>query len=156
MVRSWIVAIAGLAVALTAVACDTTSETVDREAALHAELVEATVGTEPFAELDDPLDLVVWIHPLGDDPIDLGVQVGVLERLDDYATIRFVDAFEEAVDEDEAGLPVRQNGVVIGLGPLRADSAQVRVERYESEQDGPEAFVASRTDGEWHLVPSEG
>lgn len=143
----------GLILALANAACDPSTETAEREAAAYTGLVEAAVGPEPFADLDDPRELVVWIYPLGDEPIDLDVQVAVLDRLDDFATVRFVDSFVEAIDEEEAGMPVLEDGVAVGLGPLRQDLSQARVERYESEADEPRRFAASHEDDGWHLAP---
>lgn len=143
----------GLSLALASAACDPSTETGEREAAAYTGLVKTVVGPEPFAELDDRRDLVVWIYPLGDDPIDLDVQVEVLERLEDFATVRFVDEFVEAVLEDETGMPVLEDGVAVGLGPLRQDLSQARVERYESEADEPRRFAASHEDDGWRLAP---
>lgn len=146
----------GLSLALASAACDPSTETGEREAAAYTGLVKTVVGPEPFAELDDPRDLVVWIYPLGDDPIDLDVQVEVLERLDDFATVRFVDEFVEAIDEDETAMPVLEGGVVVGLGPLRQDFSRARIERYESDVDEPRRFTASHEDDGWHLAPLAG
>lgn len=143
----------GLILALANAACDPSTETGEREAVAYTGLVKTVVGPEPFDKFDDPRDLVVWIYPLGDQPIDLDVQVEVLDRLEDYATVRFVDAFEEAVAEEKAGVPVLQDGVVVGLGPLPQDLSRAQVERYESEVDEPRRFAASHEDDEWHLAP---
>lgn len=145
----------GLILALTSAACDPSTETGEREAAAYTGLVRAVVGPEPFAELDDRRGVVVWIYPLGDEPIDLDVQVAVLERLDDFATVRFVDEFVEAIDEGETGMPVLEDGVAVGLGPLRQDRSRARVERYESEADEPRRFTASHEGDGWELIPTD-
>lgn len=143
----------GLILALANAACDPSTETGEREAAAYTGLVKTVVGPEPFSGLEDPRQLVVWIYPLGDEPIDLDVQVEVLERLDDFSTVRFVDEFVEVVAEDEAGMPVLEDGVAVGLGPLRQDLSRARVERYESEADEPRRFTATHEDDGWHLAP---
>lgn len=134
----------------TVAGCNGDSETVERDAGIYAAVIDTVVGDAPFADLDDPLAVVVWVYPLADDVIDLEVQVEVLVLLEEYATIRFVDDFEEAVDEDAAGQPVLEAGVAVGLGPVPGEApVSVRAERYAGD-GSPEALRLDvrRSDGD--------
>jgi hypothetical protein len=106
-------------VAVGATACgDGEPGETERAAGIYSAVVRAAVGDEPFVGLADPLRLVVWIYPLEDRSIELAVQVKVLEQLEDFATVRFVDAFDEAVDGNGPDRPVLEDGIAVGLGPV--------------------------------------
>lgn len=123
---------------------------VERSAAVYADIVRDALGDDAFEGVDDPEDLVVQLYPLGDDEtIDLDVQVEVLERLSGFATVRFVDEFEEAVHEDDPGAPVLDDGIALGLGTVDSAGTQVDVVRYRGEDavTGLTYVVGSRDDG---------
>lgn len=140
---------------LTAVGgCGTDAEEaarVERSAAVYADIVRDALGDDAFEGLDDPEDLVVQLYPLGgDQTIALDVQVEVLERLSGFATVRFVDEFEEAVREDEPGVPVLADGIALGLGTIDAAGSQVDAVRYRGEEAVTGlTYVARRGDDEW-------
>lgn len=147
-------------VVVLAVSCGDSNgdASADLEVPVYAELIRRVVGDAPFAEVDDPKDVAVFVHPLEDDPIELDIQVEVLRELDEFATVRFVDSFVEAVEEDEPEVPVLEDGVVVGLGELRPlegsdESFEVRAERYDAS-GGPRGLVfeARRSGQRWVLV----
>ncbi len=85
--------------------------------------------------------LQVYVEPLGDGyVIDLAVQARVVTVLDTVARVRFIDHRAEAIDEDLPGKPVRENGMLVGLGPIvagDADQRTVQARRYLK----PDRFV---------------
>jgi hypothetical protein len=87
---------------------------------------------------DAGTERTVFVEAAGGDHIALGVQADVVGRLEDSVEVRFIDTREEAIDTSEPADPVRDGGVLIGLGPLRdLDRASVRVyaDRYRDLRD---------------------
>ncbi|MGH8986957.1 MAG: hypothetical protein ACRDY6_24260 [Acidimicrobiia bacterium] len=84
----------------------------------------------------DELDRVVFVGPINEDvDISLGVQAAVVEDLDEFATIRFVDDKSEAIDSGETE-PVIDDGILVLLGAVPAgDSPSVRAVRYVDVDD---------------------
>lgn len=71
--------------------------------------------------------LQVFVEPLGDGyVIDLAVQARVVITLETVAHVRFIDHRDEAIDEDKPGKPVRENGMLVGLGPIVTGGATER------------------------------
>jgi hypothetical protein len=75
----------------------------------------------------------VFVDSLGPDEIDLDVQVEIVRHFEPVVDIRFIDARTEALDESEAGAPVRDGGLLLGLGPVPvAEPIDIRGEVYRT------------------------
>lgn len=115
----------------------------EREAAiLEAVVREVGVG-EPPAE-GEPLP-VVYVVGADDVTFDIGVQAGVAQAVTELAELRFADSRTEVVDEADESLPVRDDGVLLAVGPIPAEgrrSADVPVERYLSLEDHVDLVVS--------------
>lgn len=109
---------------------------------------------------DEGKMLTVFLQAHEDNQIDAEVQVGVVNELDDWANVRFIDELEEAVDEGADGGPVRDEGVLIGLGPV-ADGAVTTSLIADQYVSSTETIVFEvdlrRRSGEWSVeTPLEG
>lgn len=147
-----------LAALAVAAGCSTdVSDPSRARAEAYVDVVKAAVGVASFADLDQRSDLVVWIYPLPDaEPIELEVQVEMLELLEEFATVRFVDSFEEAVDDDDGEPAVIEEGVVVGLGAVDEDMpSRIEVERYETEDDEASSTVYVRRQGSWEETDAD-
>jgi hypothetical protein len=148
----------GTAVAVLAAACGDETATegpVARSSAIQAAAIRA-VAEDRLPDVgeagpDGPLFLV------GNDDrtIELEVQVGVIERLDDWATVRFIDSIEEAVVTDDPEEPVRGDGLLLGLGTIPDGDRTVVVP--VTVHDGPGRATAyevtvSRRGGDWVVI----
>lgn len=115
-------------------------------AAIRFVMEEATEGKRP----ERPV-FVVGVE----EGIPLKVQVGVVQRLEEFADVRFVDDRSEAIVEEEPRRPVRQQGMLLILGPIERDGkgrAELRAERYERADDVTVyQVVATQTDGRWQV-----
>ena len=109
----------------------------------------------PDLTVDEPLDVVVYVAPRENVDINIDVQVGVVHALEDWADIRFIDEFEEAIDPAEPRQPVRDGSVLIGLGaiPDGPSSVQVTADRYEfADELTTFEIELRRRGGEWSIV----
>jgi hypothetical protein len=128
---------------------------VERLVDIYSATIEAIAdeaGPLP-AEDDDPM--TIYVTPRDDADISADVQVGVVSALEDWATVRFIDSLDEALDRDVEGHPVRGEGLLIGLGPVSdgTASASLTADRYES-QDMTLVFdvEVARRAGEWSVA----
>lgn len=105
---------------------------------------------------EDSVDPVIFVSPLTDTTtISLDVQLGVVLALENWATIRFIDEFEEAILVNEPDSPVRDNGVLIGLGQIDLGPSEARLvaDRYEQANDLLTFdLLLQRRSGEWSVV----
>jgi hypothetical protein len=129
----------------------------EREANVYAAVIRALAPDGPAdlgAETEE-LERVVYAGSLDEEnAIPLEVQAAVVEVLEDFATIRFVDEKAEAIDEVEEGEPVLEDGVLVLLGAVPAGrSPSVDAERYV-DLDNDEQFHVSleRSNDEWSIV----
>lgn len=102
---------------------------------IYAAAIEAIAAdaTDLPGEDDDPLTVFVAEHEEAE--ISADVQVGVVAALESWATVRFIDSLDEAVDRDEDGAPVRGEGILVGLGEVGDGEATATLvaDRYEGE-----------------------
>lgn len=126
-----------------------------RSTAVYRAVLEWVITQEP-APLDGD-ELLVFVDDRDEGAVDIDVQGTLIEDLADTAEIRFIDDRAEAVDIDDVGSPVREGGVLVGLGavPGEGDVVEVYVDRYRHATDvAAWTFTLSRTGEAWTLSPS--
>lgn len=125
----------------------------DRESDIYAEALAWLVARPDVADegIDSP---PLYIEHLGPDGISLDVQVDLIDHFDGLVELRFVDARAEAVDESLVEMPVRDDSVLVGLGPISDDQpTELRAELYRDLDDVTAyRFTMRRSDGEWTLA----
>lgn len=145
-----------LAVASLLIGCVNSAvvDNTERDAAIYRSII-ADVADRSEVVMDSTTDLpVLFIEAFGADGIDLQVQVEVVGSFIEQYEIRFIDVRDEAIQVDLAGLPVRVNSLLIGLGPIVLDGiVNVRSELYLSE-DALSAYRYTLTgsDDNWLIV----
>jgi len=78
---------------------------------------------------DDPDPLPVFVEPRGEGTaIKLEVQADVVDQVSDVAELRFIDARAEAIVTEDDRDMVRDDGILIRLGPVIEDGDRVRLE----------------------------
>lgn len=97
-----------------------------RDASVYAAAVLWIVDEVPVEGEGDERHVFIESR-LADGAIPLAVQADVVNELEGQATVRFVDAREEAVEEDEPRRPVRRGGVLVGLGETTGTGDRARV-----------------------------
>jgi hypothetical protein len=129
------VALAGTLVTIGG--CGNGSEVeLSRSAQIFVVTIQAVLAEQNPAAGTDDLP-VVYVEPLGEDQIDAAVQADTAAELRETADVRFADERSEAVEEDEPGMPVRDDGILVAIGdvPEEGDPVDVEVETYRSEDD---------------------
>lgn len=75
----------------------------------------------------------VFVESLGPGEINLDVQVEIVGHFGPDVDIRFIDTRTEALDETEVDAPVRDGGLLLGLGPIpAAGPIDIRGEVYQT------------------------
>lgn len=129
---------------------DEATADAETEAAIYAEVLRQVHGRE---QADEPP--LLFVRPTAGHAIDLGVQAEVVRRLDDVATVRFVDEDDEVLLVDEPDEPVRDDAVVITVSAIARTGgrAEVRAERYADSRHVEVHCVALRRVGsEWRTT----
>ena len=149
-----------LALTLVATACgDDGEDSAERnapEAEVYTAVIQALAPNTP-GQVVEELERDVFVGPINDDvDLSLGVQASVVDDLEDYATIRFVDEKDEAVGSDESE-PVIDHGVLLLLGRVpQGDSPTVRATRYVDVDDVARFRVTVEGSGErWRVSDIE-
>lgn len=113
----------------------------------------STSAVPTTIEVDKP---VVYVVAADGTAIDPEVQVKVVKQLDDdEVDLRFADDRAEAIDADEPGEPVREDGVLIAAGsvPKEGTSIEFRFERYRSLDDRDQVVMSlERADETWSVT----
>jgi hypothetical protein len=154
--KSWALACASAAVITIALAgCGSSSDAEDsRPADVFVATIERVLADEP--PLPDPDELpVVYVVPLGESEIGATVQADVASEMHEVADVRFADESSEALDEDEPGQPVRDDGVLIAIGDVaeRGNPVEIEVDVYRSEDDSSSLlFTVSRRSSQWTVT----
>jgi hypothetical protein len=148
-----------LAITLAAASCgsDGTNAT-DREADIYVTLIRELAPSEPAErgpskEIDE-LDRVIFAGSLDEhQAISLEVQAAVVEQLEQFATVRFVDERAEAIDHTDDREPVLEDGVLVLLGPVPSGrTPSVDAERYVDIDDSVHVRVTlGPEDGDWEV-----
>jgi hypothetical protein len=131
------------------------SDEPDRRIEMYGLVLDWVLEREEFqpapdGEVDETP--TVFVDHLNRD-IDFDVQVGLVSRYEDRYELRFVDALGEAVDEEAAQAPVRDEGVLVGLGSVPdASPFLVRAEVYRDQRRiDAYRFELVRWAGDWVL-----
>jgi hypothetical protein len=77
---------------------------------------------------------VIFVVPGDGATIDVGVQADVASAMVDTATVRFADDIGDAFESDVEGEPVRDDGVMLLVGPIPEPrrTISVEVDRYQT------------------------
>ncbi|MGY6502714.1 MAG: hypothetical protein ACXIVQ_17690 [Acidimicrobiales bacterium] len=125
---------------------------------IYAATIRSVVTFErPDLTLDEPIEPVVFVSPREDVEIGLDVQAGVVIALENWATIRFIDEIDEAIDRNEPDGIVRDGGMLIGLGPVPDGTSNVTVgaDRYErADEMMVFELQVQRRSGTWSVTNS--
>lgn len=149
-------AISTILVACTA-AADDPSAGDGREAAVYEAVLGWMLDEDPQdMSSDDPEETAtMFVVSRHEEPIAVDVQALVVEALDDRVDVRFIDERGEAVAEGDEHQPVRDDGLLVGLGavPPEGDSVEVYVDRYRKIDDIDAFDVAvQRRGATWEVV----
>ena len=117
-----------------------------RVAAVYRAVILAIADPQPDAEHKP----VVFVAPRPDaKTIPLAVQASVVEGLADEVSVRFVDDDKEAIDGTVDGAPVKEEGVLLRLGPVAAgDPVEVTADRYRTITDQQLVTLSARSSGD--------
>jgi hypothetical protein len=148
--RPW--ALAGVAVVAALASCDgPADDEMSREAQIYLAAVSEVVADHVPTSTDDELP-VVYVVPVGASEIDATVQAEVAGELRDLADVRFADERSEAVEEDEDGMPVRDDGTLVAIGevPTEGEPINVEIEVYRSAEDSSHfVFTFASRSSQW-------
>ncbi len=126
-----------------------------RTAAVYESILHWMIDEEHVVESNERPEWVMFVAPRSEEPIDIDVQVAVVGALDPRIFVRFIDDRTEAVDADSEGEPVRDEGILVGLGavPQESDRVEVYADRYRNSDDVEAWTVTVRRSGDtWELV----
>jgi hypothetical protein len=126
---------------------DESSDVVGSADAITAAVAWQAGEQEPVVDADGEAQLpVVFVVADGGATIDVGVQADVAADTVDWATVRFADDAADTFDPDVEGEPVRDDGVLLLIGPMPepARSIELQLVRYSSIDVG-EAFTLEIT-----------
>lgn len=150
--RLTVAALVLLAAPVALLACGDDAPEIDataREADAWVQVLRTVglAGAPPPA--DDEALPVLFAMELDGGLVPPGVQVEVVNALKDEADVRFLDEREGAIADDEPGEPVKDDGVLVAVGPVpeSGGQAEIDVERYRAAADRAE-FVVVLTGGD--------
>ncbi len=131
----------------TLASCDddeTEPEVVGPADAITAVVAWQADEQEPVIADDGEVQLpVIFVVADAGTTIDVGVQADVAESTVDWATVRFADDIADTFDPDLEGEPVRDDGVMLVVGPIPepARSIELPVVLYTAVDDGEPLVV---------------
>lgn len=104
---------------------------------------------------DDEPRPVVYVVGLDGRRIDDEVQAKLVQELDDDINLHIQDDRSEAIDDSEDDEPVREEGILVLLGPVPEEGPRfdLQLERYQSLDAHEELLMSFRFDGEdWSVT----
>jgi hypothetical protein len=144
------VASLALTLLVTIAGCGDSSPETTREADVYAAAIRALVRPETDA---DRVTRDVFVGAEAG-TIPIALQSDVLQELSEYDNLRFVDARQEALDDDPP-MAVKNHGVYLEVRDLQLASrfARMQVLRYLDAEDQHEYTVdLRRAGGRWSVV----
>ena len=124
-----------------------------RASAVYDEVVRWLVDDAGGATAEEPM--AVFIEPRGEGAaISLDVQAELIEATEDVADVRFLDERAEGLVEVDGTLVVKDDGILIRLGPVIEDDSHVLldVDIWESEDTFREVrFELRRSGAVWSV-----
>jgi len=153
----------GLTAALVAVSVGCSSPDIDRgalagderAAAVYEVILDRLIADEPGIGGEEQADWVLFVATRSEEVIDIDVQVGVVAALEPAVEVRFIDDQTEAIDTELEDQPVRDLGLLVGLGavPPDGDTVEVYADRYRNaNQIAAWQFTVSLVEGSWELT----
>lgn len=147
---------AGLTLAVLASGCGGEPRRDDPEVGIYAAAIRWLVE-DRWGDAEGPFEEPVYVETIGaDEDIPLEIQAGVVERLEDFATVRFIDAREEAVETSKPRDPIRGEGLLVGLGPVppgQGTPVRLYADRYTDVEDVVAyELVIERAEGGWRVA----
>lgn len=135
-----VAAVAGIASVTALGACSDEPQAgqVDASAAIVAMVDWQVAEWEPPPDADEGLLPVIYIVGADGGTIDIAVQAAVAEATVDDAVVIFADKAGDAFDPDVEGSPVRDDGVMLAIGPIPEPARRMRVDVdvYHGEGEG--------------------
>ncbi len=90
----------------------------ERDAAVYSAAIDEVITIHAVPPEDPEAIPVVYVESFDPAVIDLEVQVAVVARFLETYDIRFIDDLAEVIDPDLVDRPVRDDLLLIGLGPI--------------------------------------
>jgi len=153
-------AIATLVLSVVAASCTSGADDLatddGRIAAVYGSILDWVLDEEPGRSADEEPDWVLFVASRSEEQVDLDVQVAVVKALEPRVFVRFIDERLEAVEVDDENEPVRDGGLIVGLGAVaEGGSVEVYVDRYRNTADVEAWLVTVRRAGAtWEIVGS--
>jgi hypothetical protein len=91
------------------------------------EVYDAVVRWLADARDDDPEPLLIHVERWDDGAVDLAVQAEVVASTTEWATVRFIDSRDEAIEWIDEVPQIRNEGLLVRLGPVPERGRQVSV-----------------------------
>lgn len=143
--------VAALTLALTA--CSSSGPEVadsdDREVGIYSVVLDWLIaGADmPVGDEEGP---ALFVASRSEAPIDVDVQVVLVDAFVETVPLRFVDVWTEAVMKDEPDLPIHDGSMLVGLGAVDAEGEVVEVyaDRYFSQSRAEAWIVTLERSGE--------
>jgi len=110
----------------------------------------------PMATADDE-EPVLYIVSGDAISIPTNVQVAVVDQMRDEATLRFTDSRDDALDTDTPGEPVKENGLLVTVGPVADEGSPIDMEIkvYRDETTGASFLLELAGSGDsWRVISS--
>ena len=126
----------------------------DRTAAVYEPIIGWLVDDEPGIGDDNEAEWVLYVASRSETVIDIDVQAAVYADMEEVVEVRFIDDRAEAVDGELEDEPVRDLGLLIGLGavPPEGETVEVYADRYRQiGMVDAWRFVVRQVDGGWEL-----
>jgi hypothetical protein len=153
----------GLTAALVAVSVGCSSPDIDRgaltgderSAAVYEVVLDWLIADEPGIGGEEQADWVLFVATRSEQVIDIDVQGHVVAALEPAVEVRFVDDQTEAIDSEVEDQPVRDLGLLVGLGAVApdGDTVDVYADLYRNaNQIDAWQFTVSRVEGSWELT----
>jgi hypothetical protein len=114
------------------------TQTVDHAEAITAIIAWQADEQEPVVDDNGEEQLpVIFVAADAGATIDVGVQAEVAAATVDWATVRFADDTADTFDPDLDGEPVRDDGVLLLIGPMPDPAQMIELDlvRYRSVDD---------------------